>query len=237
MTVVHNTKIIALIPARAGSKGIAGKNVRKIFGKPLIEFTIQAAKSSKYIDEVCISSDSEEILKLGLSLQCRILKRPDVFADDKASAIDVVRHFLETQNRINPLDELIVYLQPTSPLRTEQHIDQAIELMWSRHSVALVSVVELEKSPYKSFMIDENGKLLSLFDEKLSNARRQDLPVCYVPNGAIYIFSKLDFMRHDGFPSNGSVPYIMSEIDSLDIDIEADILKLEERLREINGRI
>lgn len=238
MTEKFNGKIIALIPARAGSKGIIGKNIRKILGKPLIEFTVQAAKTSKYIDEVYISSDSEEILKLGRSLDCRVLKRPDVFADDKASAIDVVKHFIEILNRFNSLylDELIVYLQPTSPLRTALHIDQAIELMLSRHSSALVSVVELEKSPYKSFKIDGNGKLLSLFDEKLSNARRQDLPVCYVPNGAIYVFSKLDFIKHGGFPSNGSIPYIMSEIDSLDIDVEADILKLEERLRKVNGR-
>ena len=232
----QNIKIIALIPARAGSKGIPGKNLRSVNGIPLIEFTINAASSSQYIDEIYLSSDSEDILNLGINLGCKTLKRPLKYSDDHSSAVDVVNHFLN-EKCDQDTNILIIYLQPTSPLRTNIHIDQAIELIKLENLTSLVSVVEMEKSPYKSFKIDLNGRLLSLFDEQLSNSRRQDLPVCYVPNGAIYVFSKKQFIEHGGFPSNGSIPYVMSADESLDIDTEADILKLEEILRKKNGRV
>jgi CMP-N-acetylneuraminic acid synthetase len=104
----------------------------------------------------------------------------------------------------------------------------------SAGAASLVSVVKADKSPFKAFCLNENGFLESLFDEHLSNARRQDLPQCYFPNGAIYMFRISTFKQHGGFPSNGGVPFIMSARDSIDIDDEADLVRAALELGEIN---
>lgn len=235
---INKHPVIGLIPARGGSKGVPRKNMRMVAGKPLIAFTIQAALNSRYMDYVYLSSDDDEILLCGNAMGARPIRRPAEFASDTASADDVVIHFFkEIPEQLIEQDPYIVYMQPTSPLRSAQHIDLAFEQMEAQHAHTLISVVEMAKSPFKSFSMDANGRLQSLFDEKMSNARRQDLPKAYMPNGAIYIFRMSDFMDRVGFPSNGSVPFVMSEADSIDIDAEEDIRYLEYVLREKNGRI
>ena len=124
--------------------------------------------------------------------------------------------------KLHAQDPYIVYLQPTSPLRTAIHIDDAFNQMQRNNAHKLISVVEMAKSPFKSFILDRSGLLEALFDEDKTNARRQDLPRVYLPNGAIYIFRLSDFNCRSKFPSNGSMPYFMSDKDSLDIDTEAD---------------
>ena len=233
---INKRLVIGLIPARGGSKGVLRKNMRVIAGRPLIAFTVQAALDSRYIDYVYLSSDDDEILLCGNAMGARSILRPAEFASDTASADDVVSHFFrEAPEQMVEQDPYIVYMQPTSPLRTARHVDLALVQMESQHAHTLVSVVEMAKSPYKSFTTDANGRLQSLFDEKMSNARRQDLPKAYMPNGAIYIFRISDYLARAGFPSNGSVPFVMSERDSIDIDTEEDIRYLEYVLREKNG--
>lgn len=228
--------VIALVPARGGSKGVLRKNMRMVHGQPLLQFTLSAAQSAQRVDAVYLSSEDAEILALGQTLGVETISRPAEFASDTASAIDVVKHFVGvlTPELIHQ-DPYIVYLQPTSPLRTSDHIDAALGEMESNKAHTLVSVVELSKSPFKSFSIDCAGRLESLFDERLSNARRQDLPATYIPNGAIYIFRVSDFLNREGFPSNGSLPFIMSGADSVDIDTEQDIKHLEQILGEKHG--
>lgn len=226
--------VIALIPARGGSKGVTRKNLRVIAGRSLVEIALQAAIDSQRVDRVFLSSDDSDILAVGRKLGVVCIKRPDEFATDHASAIEVVRHFTgEIPVDIACKDPYILYLQPTSPLRTARHIDDALAEMEKQSEDRLISVVQLEHSPYKSFYIDENGKLHSLFDEKFSNARRQDLPKTYVPNGAIYIYPVSAFVECDGFPSNGSLPYIMDKAISIDIDSEADLKLLEQYMENI----
>lgn len=233
---VNNRPVIGLIPARGGSKGVPRKNMRMIGAKPLIEFTIQAALSSRYVDHVYLSSDDDEILLCGSAKGAHSIQRPAEFASDTASAGDVVTHFFgEIPGRLAEQDPYVVYLQPTSPLRSAEHIDLAMEQMEAQHAHTLVSVVEMSPSPFKAFSLDGNGRLHSLFDEKMSNARRQDLPKAFIPNGAIYIFRISDFMARAGFPSNGSVSFVMNEADSIDIDTEEDVRCLEHILRERNG--
>lgn len=233
---VNNHPVIGLIPARGGSKGVPRKNMRRVAGKPLVEFTVQAALDSRYIDHVYLSSDDDEILLCGSAMGVRSIRRPAELASDTASADDVVLHlFKEIPAQLVEQDPYIVYMQPTSPLRSARHVDQAVEQMEAQHAHTLVSVVEMAKSPFKSFSVDADGKLQSLFDEKMSNARRQDLPKAYMPNGAIYIFRMSDFLDRAVFPSNGSVPFVMSEEDSIDIDTEEDIRYLEYVLKEKNG--
>lgn len=226
-----NRKIVALIPARGGSKGIHKKNLHLVYGTPLIDYTINSALSVKEIAEVYVSSDDVEIIKHSQKKGAKTINRPARHATDESSAVSVVNHFLEAiPDDVQKQNLIIIYLQPTSPLRNKEHISNAIKLISSNGSKGLVSVVEMDKSPYKSFKIDKSGNLKSLFDEHLSNARRQDLPTTYVPNGAIYIFSAKNFIKHEGFPSNNSIPYVMSKTDSVDVDTFDDIKTVEQIL-------
>jgi len=226
-------KIIALIPARKGSKGILNKNMQLLNNMPLVEYTIQAAIKATLVDEIWLSSDDPKILAIGKSYNLNIIERPKILSSDSASAEEVVKHFLSyLPKNVEKKNTVIGYLQPTSPLRTGEHVDDSILQMKKNNITSSISVVKLKKSPYKSFIIDENkGRLKSLFNEKLSNFRRQDLPDVYIPNGAMYFFSITDFISRDGFPSNGSMPYIMSDEDSIDIDRKSDIQKAAKILR------
>lgn len=228
--------VIALIPARAGSKGVPRKNVRVVAGKPLIRYTIEAALQAPAMDFVFVSSDDAEVLDLAKTLGATPVQRPLHCASDSATAMDVVDHFISTLGAaMLQCDPYLAYLQPTSPLRESRHLQDAITLIENKHGSALISVMELDKSPYKSFRLSEEGLLQSLFDERLSNARRQDLPRAFIPNGAIYLFRISDYRQRGGFPSNGSIPYIMTRTDSLDIDSEEDFRRLESLLEKRYG--
>ena len=229
------TKCIALIPARGGSKGVPRKNLRHLNGKPLVLHTIEAALASTRISDVYLSSDDGDILAVGARAGCKLIRRPESLARDDSTAVEVVKHFLDSADRSGTEDPAIVYLQPTSPLRTTAHIDAAIDVMTGAGAYTLISVTELEKSPFKSFVLDESGRLESLFDEKLSNLGRQALPKAYLPNGAIYIFTRSAFIERGGFPSNGSLPFIMSSADSIDIDTEDDLTLAQRILEQRNG--
>lgn len=224
--------VIGLIPARGGSKGVPGKNMRMIGSKPLISHSINAALQSNYINYVYVSSDDLGILRYARAMGVIGILRPDEFATDTASAVEVVEHFISTlPNELLDEDPYIIYLQPTSPLRNACHIDQAMEEMLKLNAKSLISVSKIDKSPFKMFFLDKFGRLQSLFDENLSNARRQDLPEVVIPNGAIYVFRVSEFKLRCGFPSNGSVPFLMSAKDSIDIDTEEDICRAEILLR------
>ena len=232
----QSQRVLALIPARGGSKGVPRKNLAMIAGKTLLEYTLEAALGSEAINDAYLSSDDAEILEVGRRRGVRTIERPHRYSSDDASAADVVRHFFEVldenKDGANPL---VVYLQPTSPLRNARHIDAALAKLREAGASTLVSVTQLEKSPYKSFGLDANGRLESLFAEKLSNARRQDLPPTYAPNGAIYIFSRADFESRGGFPSNGSIPFVMSARESVDVDVAEDFARVEQILGGIHG--
>jgi CMP-N-acetylneuraminic acid synthetase len=231
-------KKIALIPARGGSKGIHRKNLTILAGRPLIEYTIEAALNSAVIDEIWVSSDDDEIIKLSKQLGVNTLFRPTELADDNASAVRVVNHFMSiSPSIIKASNDIIIYLQPTSPMRNAEHINRALREMEVSKAAGVVSVVEADKPPQKAFTIDERGCLKSLFNEKMSNERRQDLPLCYYPNGAIYAFRVSDFISRGGFPSNGSIPFVMSCTDSIDIDNHSDLKRAEAAIEEKNGRI
>jgi CMP-N-acetylneuraminic acid synthetase len=233
----HNP-VLALIPARGGSKGIHRKNMRLVLGRPLVSFTIDAALNSNIIESIYLSSDDDEILRFGKDCGIEVIVRPSKFSSDEASASDVVQHFISQISKdLYIKDPYIIYLQPTSPLRTASCIDDAFSLMKREGAHTLISLVEFEKSPFKTFSIDENGRLQSIFQEKISNARRQDLPSAYIPNGAIYIFRISDFLERNGFPSNGAIPYLMSKECSIDIDTETELNCVESIMNETNGKI
>ncbi len=228
-------KFVALIPARGGSKGVRRKNLRDIAGKPLLQHTVDAAKGCPSITSIYLSSEDDEILAAGEAMGCTLVRRPPALAQDASAANDVVFDFFAQVPLAD--SDVILYLQPTSPLRTSAHLDDALAQMAAAGAPGLVAVTELDKSPYKAFGLDADGRLESLFGETYSNYGRQQLPRTYMPNGAIYIFTKRFFVERGGFPSNGSLPYIMSEAESVDIDTENDLEVAGRMMEQRNARI
>ena len=219
-------RILAIIPARKGSKGIPSKNIKLIYDKPLISWTIEAAQKSKYIDEVKISTDCLKVKAIAKSYNISIPKlRPDDLSTDSVSSDDVIIYEL---NEIKGFD-IVCMLQPTSPLRNSQDIDLAFKEFFRTKANALVSVCKNRHSPFWSFKLD-GPYLKSLFPNKKINKRRQDLTETYMLNGAIYI-SKIDFYtKRLSFLTDETVPYLMSENKSTDIDNLEDFLLAEKKL-------
>lgn len=212
---MKSCKVLALITARGGSKGLPRKNVLTAGGKPLIAWTIEAARESKIIDQIVLSSEDEEILQIGRQWGCEVpFRRPTNLASDTASSIDVVLHALEQL----PEFEYIVLLQPTSPMRTSQDIDAAFLLMKANNAPSCVSVCEVEQSPYWMYHLTDEGKLEALLTPKDGITRRQDLPPVYLLNGAIYI-ARVDWLRATkSFLGLETIAYQMPKERSLDID-------------------
>ena len=218
--------VLALIPARGGSKGLPGKNLRTLCGQPLLSYTIKAALSSEYIDQTWLSSDDLDILELGSQFEINLIHRPAELASDTSSASSVVEHFLSLLPKDTlAKDPFIVYLQPTSPLRSSAHINKAFSQLASSNAEFLLSVCESDRSPFKSFSLNSNGLLEPLFEEGVSNVGRQELQKTFDPNGAIYIFCASIFFKKNCFPSAGAQPYFMSQEDSVDIDTLEDFDK------------
>jgi CMP-N-acetylneuraminic acid synthetase len=193
-----------------------------------VAYTIDAAVGSIFIDRVYVSSDEDAILKIARAMGVDTLKRSKVASSDTATANMVVFDFISQLPQSEVIDDpIIVYLQPTSPLRTASHIDSAFCEMELANVLQCISVVELKKSPYKSFVLSNESMLKSLFDEEFTSANRQTLPTAYYPNGAIYIFLLSEFIKNGNFPSNGSLPFIMTENESIDIDTEDDFVMME----------
>ena len=216
-----NKKVLALIPARGGSKGIKDKNVMPLHGKPLIAYTIEAAVKSKYVDEVVVSTDSDKIAETAKQYGARIpFMRPSELAQDSSKTLDVVLHALRALNRSGEYHALIL-LQPTQPLRTEEDIDGAIEKFFSCGEKPLVSVSEVSDHPILIRQIDEGGVLTKMLNVS-STCRRQDMPPFYRVNGCIYINRTSDVNENTSFNDN-EIPYVMPKERSVDIDALVDL--------------
>ena len=220
----QNKKILAVIPARGGSKRLPRKNILELAGKPLIEWTISAAKESQHIDKVVVTSDDKDILALSEKNNINTIVRPASLASDKASTVDVVLHSIENMN-----DEYdyIVLLQPTSPLRAAQHIDAAIVEMFEKNAESVVSVTKTEHSPLWSNVLPEDRPMNNFFGSDIEGVRSQDLVPYYRLNGAIYIVNTNKFIDAKRFVSNMSFAYIMPAENSVDIDTRFDFICAE----------
>jgi len=219
-------KIVSIIPARGASKGIPKKNIKELAGKPLIAWTIEQAKKSKYISDVYVSTEDEEIAKIALKYNAEVIKRPDKLALDSTPTEDVVFDIIEYMKvNQNYIPETIVLLQPTSPFRTRDDIDNAIENFRNSKCESLISVTEYDHSPYWSFKI-KGGFLKSIFGGK-KFLRSQELPKLFRPNGAIFIIKTNTFFKYRSFYTKLMTPFIMSYESSIDIDDEFDFLLSE----------
>jgi CMP-N-acetylneuraminic acid synthetase len=218
---------IGLIPARSGSKGIKNKNLVSLSGRPLIDFTVKAAIESKKITTTYISSDSDEILSAADSNEIKKIIRPENFSNDAATANDVIKHFISLNHFENYDGISMVYLQPTSPLRNVNHINEAIEIFEASDSRSLISIKPSSELPYKAFKLKDN-KLYPLFNEESLTANRQTLPKTFYPNGAIYIFELNAFIQNNfQIPVSDCVPFLMDQDESVDIDSHLDLIVAE----------
>lgn len=215
--------IWALVPARAGSKRLPQKNIRSFNGKPLIEWTFEAAKNSKYISKTFLSSDSEEIADIARKNKIEVpFLREDHLASDLATMTDVITDFW---NRCDPTNEVdtLVLLQPTSPLRTSADIDQAIELYFSKNALSVTSVCEAHPGPDWMNTLPEDLSMENFIKPELQDRRSQDLGKFYQLNGAIYIFDRKNFFNEKKvIASSRSYAFIMDKYHSVDIDTNLD---------------
>ena len=218
----NENKILAFVPARGGSKGIKNKNIIDVNGQPLIHYTIKAALKSKYIDKIFVSTDSEKIKNVAEQCGVKIpFMRPPELAADTSKTIDAIIYTLDKlKNNGEIYDELII-LQPTSPLRTVEDIDNAIEKFYKCGRKSLVSVSPVTDSPLFIRKIVDNNHMEKLLNIN-STVRRQDMPKFYVLNGAIYI-NRIDEIDSSTSFNDNEVPFIMSAENSADVDEYVDL--------------
>jgi len=224
---INGRRVIGVIPARGGSKGLPGKNIRPLCGRPLIAWTIEAARASRYLDEIVLSSDDERIIAVARLWGCSApFVRPAELAQDDSPSVDAVIHALSQL----PGYEYVVMLQPTSPLRTSSDIDACIELSEESGS-ASVSVTENPKSPYWMYTIDAYGRMHPVLSRPEGFHRRQDLPRTYLLNGAVYVSGSSRLQEVRSFIDSETVAYVMPHRRSTDIDTLDDFLACERSLK------
>jgi len=226
----NNNKIIGIIPARGGSKGIRKKNIVDLAGKPLIAYTIEQAKGSKYIDKIIVTTDDEEIADISRSLGAEVpFSRPKALATDEAKGIDVVLHAITWFDSNEESFDIVMMLQPTSPLRLSEDIDKAIEVLFLKNAMAIVSVCKSEHHPLWSNTLPEDSNMKNFINPEYMNKNRQELPVFYRLNGAIYLSFCNYIKDRKSFYGENTFAYIMPDERSIDIDNMLDF-KLAELL-------
>lgn len=215
-------RILALIPARGGSKGLPGKNIRSLNGKPLIAWTIEEAKKSRYLDTIIVSTDDKKIAAISETYGAKVpFIRPKYLATDNAAGINVVLHCLKQFKNVIESFPVLVLLQPTSPLRKTEDIDKAIEFFFSKSADSLTSITDFEHSPFGMLKL-YRGFITPVY-KKWMLAQRQNQPVVYRENGAIYICNTAFILKKKSFYSKKTVGFYMPPEKSIDIDTEIDL--------------
>lgn len=217
--------MIAFIPARGGSKGVPGKNIKEICGKPLIAWTIEAAKKAEGIDRVIVTTDDEAIAAVAREYGAEVpFMRPAELSSDTASAIDVYLHATEfVMNETGEKIDKFMVLLPTVPLRTEKHIDEAIAQFKHDEATTLISFAEAEVPASWYHVTDDNGRVHNAgFGAGATMGNRQANETYIVPNGAIYILDYELLKNKRTYYCDNTVAYIMKREDSIDIDYPID---------------
>ncbi|HQU71857.1 MAG TPA: acylneuraminate cytidylyltransferase family protein [Calditrichia bacterium] len=214
---IRNKSVLAVIPARGGSKGIPGKNIKPIAGKPLIAWSIEAARESRYIDRLILSSDDPEIVRVAKEWGCEVpFLRPEELARDDTPGFATVLHALQT---LPENYDFLILLQPTSPLRSTANLDGFIEKLVGEDAPAMLSVSQVKKPPYWTFTMEPRKNLLRRFlAEGQIPSRRQDIPDLYEINGALYGGKTEWLLRQTSFLSEQTAGFIMDTENSVDID-------------------
>jgi CMP-N,N'-diacetyllegionaminic acid synthase len=222
--VIDDEKILAIIPARGGSKRLPRKNVLDLNGQPLVAWSIKAGLRSRYIDKVVVTSDDAEIQGIAKKYGVLCIDRPAELSSDTAATFDAIEHAIENIEK----HDYVVLLQPTSPLRNEKHIDEAIELLKSKKANAVISVCQMDHSPLWSNILDDSLSMKNFIRDEAFKKRSQDLENYYRLNGAIYICQVEKFLEEKSFFLKEEIfAYKMDRKFSIDIDEESDFLIAE----------
>jgi len=227
---INGKKVLAIIPARNGSKRLPGKNKKLLGGKPLILWTIESALNSIVVDSVIVSTNDPNIAAMASTFDNVLpLMRPEDLAQDDSTSIDVALHVLEHQKKAGHEEfGYVLFLQPTSPFRNAKHIDSACNLLIDKKADSIISVCEVDHSPLWMNTIPDDLSLNKFVDHNVVHKRSQDLPVYYRLNGAIYLVSIERFLKEKTFFIRDNVyAYKMPVEDSVDIDTEFDFVVAE----------
>jgi len=231
---IKGKRVLAWIPARGGSKGIKDKNIKLLLGKPLIAYSIEAALESEYVDSIIVSTDSQQIADVAINYgACVPGLRPSELASDTSKTIDALMYTVHQFQNDKDKFDIICLLQPTSPLRTANDIDSALRIFADNgFEKDVVSVSLVKKHPILMRKILQDGSMESLLNIS-STVRRQDMPDIYEINGAVYV-NLTERLNNDISLNDNQLPYIMEEINSVDIDDMKDFILagylLEQRL-------
>ena len=220
---INKSKILTIIPARAGSKRLKGKNILELAGKPLIQWTIDAALKSTFARDHCyISTDCEKIKSIAQNCGASVpFLRPSSLSTDTATTFDVIKHMIDN---LDASFDYVLLLQPTSPLRTAGDIDGAIKLCLKSKFKAIVSITENDSHNHWQVTFNNQNKLITYPEP---NKRSQDFEKSYILNGAIY-FSEIEyFLKNKGFLGRDTGVYLMDQNKSIDIDTEMDFKLVE----------
>jgi CMP-N,N'-diacetyllegionaminic acid synthase len=218
---IGGNKVLAVIAARGGSKGLPGKNIIELAGKPLVAWSIEAGRRSQYIDRLILSSENEDIIAVAKRFGCEVpFRRPAELATDSAAADAVLVHALD---HLDEAFDFFVLLQPTSPLRTAADIDGAIELCVRLGAPACVGMCESPKPAEWMYRVGDDGRVRPVLGDVIT-LRRQELPPTFVINGAVYVARVDWYRRHRAFLSPETVAWRMPRERSIDIDTELDLI-------------
>ena len=230
----NKRNIVALIPARGGSKGVPRKNIRNLLGKPLIAYSIIQCQRSLYIDRVIVSTEDDEIAKVARDFDAEVpFIRPSTLATDNAKGLEVVFHAVNWFRERAQQVDIIVVLPPTSPLRLTADIDNAIELFFEKSADAVVSVCLAEKNLYWSNILPDDGCMKDFVSNNAFNKNRQEFQKIFSLNGSIYVANANFLLSQKTYYSEKSYAYIMPPERSIDIDTEIDF-QLAEYLMQKN---
>ena len=217
---INGKSVLAIIPARGGSKGLPNKNILPLGDHPLIAWSINAANKSKYVDRCIISTDEKNIALISKQYGGEVpFLRPPQLSSDTANSKDVILHAIQT---IKEKYNIIILLQPTSPLRNSIDIDKALELMEQKNANALVSMVSLKHPIEWTSRLTSDLHIPDLINFSSKKTRRQDFQERFELNGAIYISNSEAFINEETFITNETIAYIMPPERSIDIDNKFD---------------
>lgn len=226
--------MLAIIPARGGSKGVPKKNIKDLNGKPLISYTIKAAIDSKIFEKVIVSTDSKEIADVAIFYGAEVpFLRPKEISGDLTSSDDVIIHALSYMQQQGIQYNEVCKLQVTSPLRNSEHLREAYNLFHEKNADFLVSVCECEHSPLWSGIIGADLRLDNFISDEVKRSCRQDLPTYYRLNGAIYMGKVKQFNINKSFLGKNCIAYVMEQSDSIDIDSQLDFTLAEIMIRDL----
>lgn len=228
-------KVLGLIPARGGSKGVPRKNIRPLHGKPLLVYTIEAAKNAGRLTRIILSTEDEEIAEIGMRYGADVpFMRPAELAQDTTPTLPVIRHAVESLEAAGEFYDAICLLQPTNPLRRAEDIDNCIELFEESEADSVISILPVphEYNPKWVYWKNADGKMILTTGENEPVSRRQDLPPAFHREGSVYVTRKTVLFESGNLYGTNVQGYEMEPEYSVNVDTLEDWNRVEQRLRK-----